>query len=104
MFLHYDPLVAHIVLSTIQVLNLDVACITVDVLHCQWIPEDISSIHNDNTSCTTLSSLDDDTCVDVIVTSEGANNVEDNVLNDNDDDSDNNNYEDARDGNKSNTE
>ena len=51
----------------------------------QKVSEGISFLRNDNTLFPTLSPPDNDRHADVIATSEGVNNVGDNVVNDNDD-------------------
>ena len=81
MLLQYEPLVRYKVFSNILVLDVDVDCIAVDVLHYQYrpnkiqsplhsfetkIPEGISFLHNDNTPFTTLSPPDDNICADII--------------------------------------
>ena len=70
----------------------------------QKVPEGISFLRNDNSPFPTLLPRNNNTRADVIATSEGVNDVGDAVVSDNDDDSENDNYEDARDGNESNTE
>ena len=68
----------------------------------QKVPEGISFLRNDNSPFPTLSPPINNTRADITATSEGVNDVGDTVVSDND--SDNDNYEDARDGNESDTE